>query len=156
MKKIGPIFLSLLVLFLITGCGTTEEKEQELVCTTTETEDGLSVEEVISMTYKNDKLKFMKLEVNTKITDSDIQKHWDAFKSSMDEQNQEFSKDGISLKVEKDDKNFEYNTILDIDIDKASEEDLTAQGFSGLKEDTSTLEISKEEAEKDGAVCEIK
>ena len=47
MKKIGPIFLSLLVLFLITGCGTTEEKEQELVCTTTETEDGLSVEEVI-------------------------------------------------------------------------------------------------------------
>ena len=46
--------------------------------------------------------------------------------------------------------------ILDIDMEKASEEDLDEQGFSGLKDDDSTLESSKEAAEKDGATCEVK
>ena len=36
------------------------------------------------------------------------------------------------------------------------EEDLDEQGFSGLKDDDSTLESSKEAAEKDGATCEVK
>ena len=145
MKKVNIIFLSLLVLILITGCGTTEDKEEKLVCTTTEKEDGMSVEEVISMTYKNDKLKRMTMEVNTTITDTDIKENW-----------QEFKKHGVSLKVEVNDQNYEYNTILDIDIENASEEILKEQGFEGLKNDKSTLKDSKKSAEEDGATCEIK
>ncbi len=34
MKKISIVFLSLLIIVLVTGCKTIEEKEQ-LVCTTT-------------------------------------------------------------------------------------------------------------------------
>ena len=87
MKKISIVFLSLLVIVLITGCGKNEEetkeekkeKEQTLVCTTTESEEGMSAEEVISMTYKNDKLKHMQMSVNVKITDSSIQENWEAF-----------------------------------------------------------------------------
>ena len=156
MKKISTMFLSLLVIVLITGCGTVEEKEQKLVCTTTENEDGMVIEQVISMTYKNDKLKHMTMEVNSKITDSTVKENWEKYKEFMDENNQEFNKDGVSLRVEVDDNSYEYNTILDIDVENASEEVLKEQGFDGIKDDTSTLEDSKEEAEKDGATCEIK
>ena len=159
MKKIRVIFLGLMVVILTAGCGTkeekTEDKEQKLVCTSTENDEGMTIEQVISMTYKNDKLKRMTMEVNTKITDKDIQENWKLFKDTMDKDNEEFDKEGVSLKVKTDDKSYEYNTILDIDIDKASEEVLKEQGFEGLKDDNSTLKSSKESAEKDGATCRI-
>ncbi len=156
MKKISMIFLGLLTIILIAGCGTTEEKEQKLVCTSTENDDGMSIESVISMTYKNNKLNHMTMEVNTKVTDSDIQENWKIFESAMDEDNKEFNKDGISLKVESDAKNYEYKTTLDIDVENTTEEALKEQGFSDLKDDNSTIKSSKEAAEEDGYVCEIK
>ena len=73
MKKIRIVFLCLLFIVLITGCGA-KEKEQKLVCTTTEKDDGVNIEETISMTYKNDKLKHMTMEVSTTITDSSVKK----------------------------------------------------------------------------------
>ena len=48
------------------------------------------------------------------------------------------------------------NTILDIDVENATYEALKEQGFEGIKNDTSTLEDSKKEAEKDGATCIVK
>ena len=158
-KKISMIFLSLLVIVLITGCGVAKEKEvkkQTLVCTTTESDDDMDIEQVISMTYKNDKLKQMKMEVNTTLNNPDIRENWEEFKKSMDKNNEEFEKDGIISKVVINDQNYEYNTILDIDFDKASEEDLKEQGFDGLKDEEDTLEESKKSAEKDGATCVIK
>lgn len=59
MKKICLIVLCLFALTMVTGCGSSNGKEQKLICTTTEDEDGMSFKEVISMTYKNDKLKHM-------------------------------------------------------------------------------------------------
>ena len=154
MKKIKMIFLCLLAVVLVTGCGA-ENKEKKLVCRTTEEEEGMSIEEVISMTYKNNKLNHMTMEVNTTITDSDVKDNWEAYKEFMNEDTEEFSKEGISLKVNVDDDNYKYNTILDIDIEKASEEDLEEQGFEGLKDDNSTIEDSKKTAEEDGATCTI-
>ena len=156
MKKILSILLMGVLVIGLTGCGDEEVKEQTLVCTTTETEDGIDFEQVISMTYKNDKLNHMKMEVNTKVTDATIRENWNEFTKSLDKNNEEFNKDGVSLKIERDDKNYEYNTILDIDVLNASDEILKEQGFEGLKEDNSTLEDSKESAEKDGATCIIK
>ena len=74
----------------------------------------------------------------------------------MDEQNEEFDKDGVSLKVEYNDKDFEYKTILDVDVKNATDEALEKQGLSGIKNDGSTIMSSKASAEEDGAVCEIK
>ncbi len=161
MKKISILFLSLLIIVLATGCGATEEKEKEvkeqtLVCTTTESDEDMDIEQVISMTYKNDKLKQMKMEVNTTLNNPTIREKWEEFKKSMDKNNEEFEKEGIISKVVVDDQNYEYNVILDIDFDKASEEDLKEQGFDGLKDEEGTLEESKESAEKDGATCVIK
>ncbi len=155
MKKFRKIFLSLFVIFLMTGC-VGEEKEKVLVCTSTENEEEMSIEQVISMTYQNDKLKHMTIEINTTVTSPDAKTNWEQFKKSMNEENEEFTKDGVSLKVYTDDQNYKYNTILDIDVENASEEVLKEQGFDDLKNDNSTLESSKEDAESDGAVCEIR
>ncbi len=156
MKKICMLFLSLMVMVLFTGCDEVSEHEQKLVCTSTENDDSMSTEQVISMTYKNDKLNHMTMEVNTKITDADAKDYWKYFKESMDEDNEEFNKDGVSLTVSYDDENYEYKTVLDIDVLNASEEVLKEQGFEDLKEDNSTIEENKKLAEEDGAVCEIK
>ena len=155
MKKISIAFTCLLAVFLVAGCGKAVDKEQKLVCTTTQNEDGMDIEQIISMTYKNDKLNHMTIEVNTKITDSTVQENWKMFKSSMDENNKEFDKDGVSLKISTDDQNYEYNTTLDVDVINASKEALEEQDLADLKDDNSTLESSKKEAEKDGATCEI-
>lgn len=155
MKKFGMLFLGLVAVVLVTGCGT-KETNQKLVCTSTQNEEGMSVEQVISMTFKNDRINHMKMDVNTKITDDTIKENWAAFTESMDEQNVETDKDGVSLKVTKDDQNYEYKVTLDIDIQNASNEALEAQGFADLKDDNSTLEDNKKSAEKDGFTCEVK
>ena len=69
MKKILSILLLGVLAMNLTGCAATEEQEsnQTLVCTTTETDDDMKIEQVISMTYQNDKLKHMTLAVNTTI-----------------------------------------------------------------------------------------
>ena len=152
MEKMQLIFLTIF-LALITGCGA--KPEQKLVCKTTETEEGVSIEQVISMTYENDKLKHMTMYVNTTITDATIKENWEQYKKVMDEDNKEFTGDGVSLKIVVDDQNYKYNTILDIDVLNANDEVLKEYGFDGIKEDKSTLKSSKESAESDGAICEI-
>ena len=116
----------------------------------------MDIEQVISMTYRKDKLTQLKMEVNTKLNNSDVKENWEEFKKSMAENNQEYEKNGISLKAVIDDQNYEYDTILDIDVENVSEEDLKEQGFEGLKDDNSTLEETKTLAEKDGATCVVK
>lgn len=154
MKKFGMIFLGLASVVLVTGCGA-KETERKLVCTSTQDEEGMNIEQVISMTFKNDKLNHMTMDVNTKITDDEVKENWSMFTESMDEQNKESDKDGVSLKVTKDDQNYEYKVTLDIDVENASEEALEAQGFADLKDDNSTLEDNKKSAEKDGFTCKV-
>ncbi len=154
MKKFVIVFLGLVAIVLVAGCGTKETKKK-LVCTGTQKEEGMSVEQVISMTFKNDKLNHMMMDVNTKITDDATKENWSLFTQSMDEQNVESDKDGVSLKVTKDDQNYEYKVTLDIDVEKASEEALKEHGFDGLKDDNSTLEDNKKSAEKDGFTCKV-
>ena len=111
MKKISMIFLCLLTIVLITGCNNSnEDVERKLICTTVENEDGMNVEQVISMTYKNNKLNHMTMEVNTTISDSTVQENWELFKSTMDENNKEF----IEYKEKENEVNFLILNINDI------------------------------------------
>ena len=156
MKKISIVFLSLVAIFLVTGCGATKETNQKLVCTSTQAEEGMNFKQVISMSFKNDKLNHMTMDVITKLTDDTSKENWEAFTGSMDEQNKESDKDGVSLKVTKDDQNYEYKVTLDIDVENASKEALKEHDFEDLKDDNSTLEDNKKSAEKDRFTCEIK
>lgn len=155
MKKFIMVFLGLAAVILVTGCGV-QETNQKLVCTSTQSEEGMSVEQVITTNFKNDKINHMKMEVNTKITDDAVKENWSAFTEAMDSENEETEKDGVSLKIVKDDQNYEYKVILEIDLEKAKKADLEPYGFADLLDDNSTLEDNKKSAEKDGFTCEIK
>lgn len=155
MKKISMMFLVLATILLVTGCGTTKETKQKLVCTSTQAEEGLNIEQVISVEFKNDKLNHMTIDVNSKITDEDVKANWSMFTESMDNDNKEIEADGFSLKVTKDDQNYEYKVTTDIDLEKANKDTLEKNGFGDLLEDNSTLEDNKKSAEKDGFTCEV-
>lgn len=155
MKRFGMVALGLVAIVLLAGCGT-KETNQKLVCTSTQNEEGMSIEQVISMTFKNDKINHMTTEVNTKITDEDVKANWAMFTEAMDNENKETQEEGVSLKVSKDDQNYEYKVTLDMDLEKAKKADLEPYGFADLKGDNSTLEDNKKSAEKDGFICEVK
>lgn len=152
MKNKGKVFLLIAAFILLTGCGNKKEK---LICSNSETSNGLSIKQTISMTFKNDKINHMKMDVNSKITDETLKTNWDAFKESMDSQNLETEKNGVSLRVTKDDKNYEYIVTLDVDITKAKQEDLKEYNLEDLTDDKSTLEDNKKVAEKDGFTCKV-
>lgn len=154
MKKISMVLFGLTAIVLVTGCGA-QNTEQKLVCTSTEAEDGMNIEQTISMTFKNDKLNHMTMDVNSKITDKDVKNNWDMFTQYMDEQNKETEKEGISLKVTKDDKNYEYKVTIDVDLEKADKEALETYELSDLLDDNSTLEDNKKSAESDGFTCKV-
>lgn len=154
MKKISMAFLGLVAIILITGCGN-KETERKLICTNTQSEDGINVEQTISMTFKNDKINHMKMDVNSKITDEQIKANWTEFTQAMDSQNEETEKDGVSLKVSKDDENYEYKVTLDVDLEKATKDDLETYELTDLLDDNSTLEDNKKSAESDGFTCKV-
>ena len=159
MKKISMLFLSLALIVLATGCGLTKEekgKEQTLVCNLVSIDEDISTEQIISMTFKNDELTHMNMEINATITSSDIIKNWETFKETMAENNQEFNEDGASMRVEIDDQNYKYNTIVDIDLGKVSDEVLEELDLEEIKDDAGTLEANKDQAEQEGYTCIVK
>lgn len=154
-KKLSMVFLGLAAITLVTGCGS-NDSEKTLVCKNSEDMDGMTIGQTISMTFKGDELNRMKMDVSTKLTDDDAKENWDAFTELMDGQNEETKKDGITMKVTKDAKKYEYVVTVDVDIKKASKEDLDAYNLSDLTSDNGTLEDNKKEAEGNGFTCEVK
>ena len=71
-KKRNLIILGLASMTLLTGCG----KEETLVCTNNQTQNGLSVDQEISMTFKNNKINLIKMVVDSKATDDSIKENW--------------------------------------------------------------------------------
>lgn len=154
MKKFSMFILGLASILVVTGCGS-KETEKTLVCTMSQDESGMSMEQTISMVFKKDKVNHMKMDVNTKATDEKLKENWDIFTKTLDEENQETEQDGVLLKVSKDDKNYEYRVTLDIDIEKASKEVLEKYDLDDLTGDNGTLEENKKSAESNGFTCKV-
>lgn len=112
--------LTVAILFL-TGCGN---NEKTLTCTNTEEQSGISMEQKVTMTFKEDKISYVKMSVNSKATSSLIENNWDMFASMMDEQFEERNEDALS----------EY-------------------GLDGITDESSTYEQTKKDAEEDGFTC---
>lgn len=155
MKKLSMLFLGLATLTLVTGCGG-NGSEKTLVCTNKDDSDGMEIGQTISMTFKNDKMNRMKMDVNMKLTDDDAKEMWSTFTDAMDNQYKDSKKDGVSMKINKDDKKYEYTVTLDIDLAKAGKDALSDYGLGELDSDNGTLEDNKKEAESGGYTCKVK
>lgn len=140
--------LSIAVLCL-TGCSS----EETLTCSMEDESSGVSMEQIVEMTFKDDKINKVKMTVNTKATDDTMKENWNLIASSMDEQFDEKSSDGVSLSKDNDTDNHTYKVELSVDLDKATEDSLSEYGLDGITDDDSTLEETKKEAEDSGFTC---
>ncbi len=150
MVRAAKLFGCLLVAtVLLTGCSS----EETLTCSMEDESSGVSMEQIVDMTFKDDKINKVKMTVNTKATNDTMKENWDLIASSMDEQFDEKTSDGVSLSKNNDADNYTYKVELSVDLDKATEDSLSEYGLDGITSDNSTLEETKKEAEDSGFTC---
>ena len=145
--KLGGVLLA--VVLLVTGCGS----EETLNCSMTDESSGLSMEQIMNVTFKDDKINKVKLTFNTKATSELYQDAWDELVDSLDEQFSESNSSGVSLTKENDADNYTYKIELSVDLDKASTDALDEYDLSDIAEDDSTLEELREDLEASGYTC---
>ncbi len=153
MKNLKGLLLGVALIGLVTGCGN---KEQTLVCTDSQSASGVKVNQEVSMTFKNDKVKIINMTVDSKATSDTIKDNWDTFASTMSSQYKDKKTDGITLKTTNDKKNYSYKVSIDIDLDKASKESLSEYNLSSITKSKEGLEDVKKSAENDGYTCKVK
>ena len=151
-KKRNLIILGLASMTLLTGCG----KEETLVCTNNQTQNGLSVDQEISMTFKNNKINLIKMVVDSKATDDSIKENWSVFAQAMDKQYKDKKEEGITLKLTNNDKDYTYKVALDVELDKVSEKSLAEYNLSSITKSNENLKDVQKSAEDDGFKCKVK
>ncbi len=136
-------------LLLMTGCGG----EKTLTCTNSEENSGMKMDQEVTMTFKDDKVTYVKMSIDNEATDDTIIDNWDMFVSMLDSQFEETEKDGVSLKTNNNKDKHTYNVSLEIDLTKASDDALAEYGLDDIADEKATYEDTKKEAEADGFTC---
>ena len=136
-------------LLLMTGCGG----EKTLTCTNSEENSGMKMDQEVTMTFKDDKVTYVKMSIDNEATDDTIIDNWDMFVSMLDSQFEETEKDGVSLKTNNNKDKHTYNVSLEIDLTKASDDALAEYGLDNIADEKATYEDTKKEAEADGFTC---
>lgn len=136
-------------LLLMTGCGG----EKTLTCTNSEENSGMKMDQEVTMTFKDDKVTYVKMSIDNEATDDTIIDNWDMFVSMLDSQFEETEKDGVSLKTNNNKDKHTYNVSLEIDLTKASDDALAEYGLDGIADEKATYEDTKKDAEASGFTC---
>ena len=145
-KLFGILAVSIL---FITGCGG----EKTLTCTNSEEDSGIKMKQEITMTFKDDKVSYVKMSIDNEATDDTIIDNWDMFVSMLDSQFEETDKDGVRLKTNNNADKHIYNVSLEINVEKASGDALSEYGLDGIADANATYEDTKKDAEADGFTC---
>ena len=145
-KLFGILAVSIL---FITGCGG----EKKLTCTNSEEDSGIKMKQEITMTFKEDKVSYVKMSIDNEATDDTIIDNWDMFVSMLDSQFEETDKDGVKLKTNNNADKHIYNVSLEINVEKASDDTLSEYGLDGIADANATYEDTKKDAEADGFTC---
>lgn len=145
-KLFGILAVSIL---FITGCGG----EKTLTCTNSEEDSGIKMKQEITMTFKDDKVSYVKMSIDNEATDDTIIDNWDMFVSMLDSQFEETDKDGVKLKTNNNADKHIYNVSLEINVEKASDDALSEYGLDGIADANATYEDTKKDAEADGFTC---
>ena len=140
--------LAVSVLFM-TGCGG----EKTLTCTNSEESSGIKMNQEVTMTFRDDKVSYVKMSIDNEATDDTIIDNWDIFASMLDSQFEETDKDGVKLSTDNNTDKHIYNVSLEIDVEKASDDALSEYGLDGIADANATYEDTKKDAEADGFTC---
>ena len=140
--------LAVSILFL-TGCGG----EKTLTCTNSEEQNGINIDQKITMTFKDDKVTDVKMSIDSKAASEVFENNWDVFAAMMDQQFEEKNEDGVSLKVNNDADNHTYRVELNVDLEKATDDALSEYGKKRINDKNESYEDTKKDAEDAGYTC---
>ena len=149
MREVKLFAILTAVVLLVTGCGG----EKTLTCTNSEEDSGIKMNQEVTMTFKDDKVTYVKMSIDNEATEDTIIDNWDMFASMLDSQFEETDKDGVSLKTTNNKDKHIYNVSLEIDLTKATDAALEEYGLNGITEENASYEDTKKEAEADGFTC---
>lgn len=150
MRGVKLFALLTVSLLLITGCGNSEKT---LTCTNTEEDSGLKMSQEVTMTFKDDKVTYVKMSIDNEAVDDTIIDNWDMFVSMLEGQFDEKSEDGVSLKINNNTDKHIFNVSLEIDLEKATDDALSTYGLDGITDENASYEDTKKDAEADGFTC---
>ena len=150
MKKIALFGFACLSCLLLAGCGS----EKVLTCSMTQEQSGLNMEQIVDITFSDDKVTNVKMTVDSDATDDTIKDNWDTFASMLDQQFPDSDKEGIKVTKENNKDKHNYKIVIDVDVTKANDDDLAEYSLSGLADAEGTYDSVKEQAEKSGFTCE--
>ena len=148
MKKIKVLGLFIMLMVLSAGCG-----KKTLTCTQETDENGMATKQEIKMVFKSDKVTSVKMDMGFSITNDQMKEYWPTMVESLENGFAIEETKGVKVETKKDDKNYKLNYIVEIDLKKASKDELTKIGLDDVADESSSYTKTKEEAEKDGYTC---
>lgn len=141
--------LCLLIIFLLVGCSNSK-----LTCTKSIEDNGLLVEEVITIKFKKDLMNIVNLDIKSKATSDIIKENWSLFVDTVNNQYLNNNSQGINIKTSSDMENYLHNILINMDINNVSRDVLEKYELEELLDlkDSNYSDI-KNSLEIDGYVC---
>ena len=151
MKILKMSLVSLAFILVLTACGSGNKK---LTCTQKASEDGFAMSTTITVEFNKEKPAKVKMVVKTSAESKEMKDAWGTMADLLKEGlGAETSKPGISVNGKNDAKAYSYTITYDIDIAKASKEDLEEMDMDDVAGSNETYDSIKKSATSDGFTC---
>lgn len=150
MKKIKLLAIAVFVVILFTGCGS---KTETLTCTNTQEASGVSMDQKIVMTFKNNKVSNLEMTVDSEAANDTIKDNWDIFATALDKQYPSKDKDGIKVSTTNNKDKHVYQISIKIDLTKADKKSLAEYDLEDIAGNKSSLDDVKKAAKDSGFTC---
>ena len=149
MKKIVITSVIFMICFSLAGCGN----KDLLTCSLDLSDDGIQGKQKMMITFKDNTVSTLQMQVDVKITDDVSDEDWEDYVSNIDNTYPDTDAVGVQLTKENDPEKQTYLLTLDIDVNKANNEDVAKYGLD-LDNVVGNYSTVKEQVEKSGFTCE--
>ncbi len=142
MKKIVMTLVAVVMMFVLTGCGT-----ETLNCTMSQNQTGMKMNQEMNATFVNNEVTKMDITMNVELDDTYLSA-MDQIKSSVEANLKQYKDNGGKLDITS-----EGNTIkakVNIDLTKMSDEQKKKLNMTDVY---GTKDATKKELEKQGYTC---
>lgn len=148
MKK--GLILGASVILLCIGC---DGGERTLICTNTQSEEGLKIASTVDMNFKKTYLNNLKFTMEISPESSSMENNWDFIVDAYNKKYAPLEKDGLKVSSSSDSANKKYTIVISADPKKATKEDLDEYGMGDLSGANESYSVVKKDLEDLGYIC---
>lgn len=142
MKKLVMSLAVVVMMFVLTGCGT-----EKLTCTQTSKETGMTMDQKIDATFVNNEVTDLNIKLDVKLDDS-YASYIDTMKDMLEKEYKTYSDNGGKVDVTTEDKIIHINILMD--AKKMTDKQKKALDMTDVY---GTKKATAKELEKQGFTC---